>query len=419
MDTRSILAAIALAWILPASSQAPAGAEPTLLELAARSREARIAGDTNAWLEHALATLARAPDHPDLLLGAARAYAASGRAAEALELLGQAIRRGARVDLAAFPEFGELAADEDFAAIAAEAGENRQPVAPPEEFLVIEDTSIEPEGIAYDAISSRLFIGSLNGTIWQVDLGGKLARFAGPDTGLREVLGLKVDPERRLLWAATGVFPDPFSEEPRADAGLTGLLAFHLDDGRRVRDCWLDERPVVRGFNDLALAGNGEVYASDSATNSIYRLRPGSCRFEPVLQDARMSFPNGVALSPDDTKLYGAHIVGLSVVDLARGRRAPLAVPGNGSVNSIDGLVRDGADLLGIQPSRYLARVVRIRLDDAGLAVREVTTISAPPPPGLTPTTGTVVGRHYYSVAGATDAEVTDRRARILRANLR
>jgi hypothetical protein len=52
-------------------------------------------------------------------------------------------------------------------------------------------------------------------------------------------------------------------------------------------------------------------------------------------------------------------------------------------------------------------------------AVRDVTTVSAPPPPGLTPTTGTIVGARYYSVAGATDAETKDRRARILRAQLR
>jgi hypothetical protein len=136
-----------------------------------------------------------------------------------------------------------------------------------------------------------------------------------------------------------------------------------------------------------------------------------------------MSFPNGIALSKDEARLYVAHIEGLSVVDLATGRRTALAVPGNTSVNSIDGLVRDGADLIGIQPSPYLARVLRIRLDDAGYAIREVVTVSSPPPEGLSPTTGVIVGSQYYSVAGVVAPPGTsggqDRRARILRATLR
>jgi sugar lactone lactonase YvrE len=415
----AILAVMSVAWILPASSAPPAAAEPGLLELAARSREARIAGDRAAWLKNGLEVLARAPEHPELLLSAARAYAANGHSAEALDLLGQAVRRGARADPSAYPEFKDLAEDERFAVIESQARNNLRPVAPPEEFLVIEDTSIEPEGIGYDELSRRLFIGSLNGTVWQIDMDGRLSRFAGPDSGLQEVLGLKVDRERRLLWAATGVFPDPYSSEQKPGAGRSGLLALHLDDGRRVRDCWLDERPVMHGFNDMAIAADGDVYASDSTANSIYRLPAGTCRFERVIEDPRMSFPNGIALSADDARLYVAHIEGLSVIDLADGRRAALAVPPNAATNSIDGLVRDGEDLIGIQPSQNLARVVRIRLVDGGTAVRDVTTVSAPPPPGLTPTTGAVVGAQYYSVAGVRDAEVKDRRARILRAKLR
>lgn len=418
MGMRGVLAALPLAWIGTTFAEAPV-AEPTLLELSLRTREARMAGDHAGWLKHGQATLARSPDHPDLLISVSRALAANGRPDEALDLLDEAVRRGARVDLAAFPEYESSRANARFLALAAKGLENRLPVSPPKEFLVIEDTSIEPEGITYDEKSARLFIGSLNGAIWQVGLDGKLERFAGPETGLREVLGLKVDSERRLLWAATGVFPDPFAGEPKKDSGLTGLLAFHLDEGARVRECWLVDRSVEHGFNDLALAANGDVYASDSATNAIYRLPRGECRPERVIQDPRMSFPNGIALSADDTRLYVAHIEGLSVVDLASGRRTALPVPGNAAVNSMDGLVRDGDDLLGIQPSPYLARVLRIRLDAGGAAVREVVTVSSPPPADLSQTTGVVAGSHFYSVAGTLDPETKDRRARILRSNVR
>jgi sugar lactone lactonase YvrE len=418
MGMRGILAALLLAWTGVGFAEAPV-AEPTLLELSLLAREARMVGDHAAWLKHGQATLARAPDHPDLLISVSRALAANDRPDEALDLLDEAIRRGARVDAAALPEYEALRTQGRFRALAARGLENRRPVSPPEEFLVIEDTTIDTEGIAYDEDTARLFIGSLRGGIWQVDLEGNMEAFAGAESGLREVVGLKVDRERRLLWVATSVFPDPFASEPKKDVGLSGVFAFDLDDGARVRNCWLDERPVEHGFNDLALAANGDVYVSDSAANAIYRLPGGECRLERVIQDPRMTFPNGIALASDDAKLYVAHVEGLSVVDLASGRRTALAVPGDAAVNSMDGLVRDGDDLLGIQPSPNLARVLRIRLDERGTTIRDVVTVSSPPPDGLSQTTGVVVGAHYYSVAGVIDPDVKDRRARILRTALR
>lgn len=423
LSTTALLLAAAVAGVA-AGARSEHG-EPSLLELAAKTREARLAGDNAAWLKHGQATLSLAPDHPDLLLSTARALAANGRADDALDLLEQAIRRRARVDASALPEFKDLGGNAHFIALAAKGRENALPVSPPEVFLVIEDTDFQPEGITYDADSARIFVGSLNGEIRQVDTKGELTRFAGPEAGLREVAGLKVDRKRRLLWAATSVFPDfpPTDAPPKTDLGLTGALAFDLDEGRRVRECWLDERPLLHGFNDFALAENGDVYVSDSPANSIYRLRNGECRLEKLIHDPRMTFPNGLALSPDDTRLYVAHIEGLSVVDVISGRRTQLAVPANTAVNSMDGLIRDGADLLGIQPSPNLARVLRIRLSDDGMAIREVVTVSSPPPAGLSQTTGVVVGSHYYSVAGAlnplADTANPHQRARILRADLR
>ena len=401
MTLRGILATLASAWLGAALAEAPA-AGPTLIQQSLRAREARLAGDAKGWLEHGQATLARAPDHPDLLLSVSRAMALNGRANEALDLLEDAIRRGARVDAASFPEYSSLAGNERFTALAAKGRRNMQPVCPPETFLALEDTTIDPEGITFDADSGRL-----------------LGRFATEASGLREVLGLKVDRKRRLLWVATGVFPDLFATTPKPDSGITGVMAFNLEDGARVRECWLDERPVQHGFNDFALAENGDVYVSDSPTNSIYRLPGGECRLERVIQDPRMSFPNGIALSSDGERLYVAHVEGLSVVDLATSRRTALAVPPDTAVNSIDGLVRDGEDLIGIQPSPYLARVLRIRLDGEGMAIREVTTVSSPPPPGVNPATGAIAGEHYYYVANVPDAQAADQRARILRAKLR
>jgi sugar lactone lactonase YvrE len=399
-------------------------ATPALIDLSMSAREARLAGNHKLWLERGQRVLDLAPDHPDLLMSVARALAANGRFDDAAIRLEDAVRRGAGFDLATFPEFKSAPDTPRLSALRDQALQNMEPVAAPEVFLVLENESLRPEGITWDPVGRQLYFGSLNGEIWRADLNGKLQRFAGPGSGLREVLGLKVDAERRLLWAVTGVFPDLIpTGPPKKDVGTTGLHAYDLGSGKRVRDCGLDERPTVHGFNDMALASNGDVYVSNSTDSSIYKLSTNGCKLERILQDHAMSFPNGIALTPDGSRLYVAHVEGISAVDVRTGQRTKLSVPKNAAVNSIDGLVWDGKDLLAIQPTPYLARVARIRLAEDGRSIREVTTMSSRPPPGLNPATGVVVDDHYYMVAGFPDGFAApgqpQPRSHILRARVR
>jgi sugar lactone lactonase YvrE len=394
------------AWVFFAAAMLPAPDTrgQGLIDLSMQAREARLAGNHKLWLERGQRVLDLAPDHPDLLISIARALAANGRFDDAALRLEDAVRRGGGFDLATFPEFKPAPETARLRALRERALGNMAPVAAPEVFLVLENESLRTEGITWDPVGRQLYFGSLNGEIWRADLNGKLERFAGPDSGLREVLGLKVDAERRLLWAATGVFPDLIpAGEPKQDVGTTALHAYDLGTAKRVRNCGLDERPTMHGFNDMALASNGDVYVSDSTVNSIYKLSAGGCKLDRVLQDPAMSFPNGIALTPDGSRLYVAHVEGISVVDVRTGKRTQLRVPKNAAVNSIDGLVWDGKDLLAIQPSPYLARVARIRLGDDGLSIREVTTMSSRPPPGLNPATGVVANGQYYMVTNVPD----------------
>jgi sugar lactone lactonase YvrE len=393
------------------------------MDLVIRTREARLAGDNAGWLQNGQRALALAPDHPDLLISVARALAANGRLPEAIAHLDDAITRGAGFDLSTFPEFKEAETSDALAGVRERALKNRTPVAPPEVFVALSE-QLKPEGITYDPDSEHLYFGSLTGEVWKLDLKGKLTLFAGANAGLREVLGLKVDAKRRLLWFVDGVFPDLFpADEVKKDVGITAVHAFDLRTRTRVRHCLVDERPTLHGFNDLALASNGDVYVTDSTTNTVYRLPKGECKLEAVMQDAAVTFPNGIALTADESRLYVAHIEGISAVDLRSGKRTQLEVPRDAAVNSIDGFAWDGPDLLGIQSTPYLARTARIRLSEDGLAVREVVTMSSRPPQGLNQTTGVVVGKHFYTVAGFPDAIQTPSGqtgvSHILRAELR
>ena len=208
----------------------------------------------------------------------------------------------------------------------------------------------ESEGIAFDPVSRRFFAGTGNGELLAINEAGQVSTFTSGN-GLRQILGIKVDPDRRLLWLVTGRYPDP---DAPADAGTGGIRAYNLDSGAIVTTVEVDERPILHGYNDLALARNGTVFLTDTNTNSIYKLVPGGKVLELLLQDNRMTFPNGVVLTPDQRTLYVAHVEGISAVDVETGSRKLLRAPDNASVNSIDGLLLHNGQLFGVQNSPYL-----------------------------------------------------------------
>ena len=378
------------------------GAEPrrTLLDWVRETRAARLKGDHRTWAEAGLRALELAPDHPDLLVSVARARAALGQEQESLALLRQAIRRGAGIDIPRVPEFQKLAPSPEFLALSEDARKNLAPIPRAQLFALISDTTEPSEGIAYDPTSRRVFVGTNHGEILRADERGSVTVFVPRGSGLLEVLGLKVDVDRQLLWAVNGVFPDLLSRDPpKPEVGVAGVHAFRLADGTVAAKYWLDERPTLHGFNDLALARNGDVYITDSAEGAVYRVHAGKLAL--FVRDQRLTIANGIVLAPDQKRLYVASVEGISLVDTHSRKVERLMVPEDASVNSIDGLAYYRGDLIGVQSSPYLARVVRIALASDGRSVKRVTTINSRSPPEYSQTTAAVAGDQLYVVGGA------------------
>jgi sugar lactone lactonase YvrE len=386
--------AAALSLLFLSAAAAP---QQTLLDWLRATRAARLKADARAWADAGEHALALAPDHPDLLVSVARAHAALGEAPRSLELLRGAVGRGAGIDIARVPELQKLPPSPELAALSDSARANLAPVARAQPFALLRKESLS-EGIAWDPVSRRLFAGTANGQILQVNERGEVSSFV-EGTGLRDVLGLKVDARRGLLWAVSGTFPDLLGGTAKPDDGVSGVQVYRLKDGKLVAKHWLDERPVLHGFNDLALANDGDAYVTDSAQAAVYRVHAG--RLEKFVQDEHLTIANGIALAKDQRRLYVAHVEGLTLVDLKTRKLERVRVPADASVNSIDGLAFDGEDLLGVQGSPYLARVERIELSADGRSVVRVTTVNARTPAEYGQTTAAVAGKDLYVVVGS------------------
>src|SRR5262249_50066118 len=156
-------------------------------------RKARLGGDNKTWLEEGQKTLALAPDHPDLLISVARAQAANGHPSEALELLRQAIDRGAGLEIGRVKQFQGLPPSPERDELSARARAQLARVARAQVFAVIPDATADPEGVEYDPASGRVFTGTVHGEILAIDPTGAVSTFVARGGRLRQVLGIKVD----------------------------------------------------------------------------------------------------------------------------------------------------------------------------------------------------------------------------------
>jgi sugar lactone lactonase YvrE len=351
-----------------------------------------------ARIERLEKMLSSAPDHGGLMFELAVAEAGSGRNADAIRWLEKAVSLGYEFDLAGDARFSRLKKFEPFRELAARLA-TRPPQRGSTLAFRIAERDLIPEGIAWDPVGRRFYLGSLfKKKIVRVGPDGAASDFvASGQDGLWTVLGLRVDPPRRLLWAASAA-----DGREGAAAGSSGLFAFDLDTGKLRARHILDGRPDKHLFNDIAVSAGGEVFVTDSEAGAVYRLAPGGQALEAYLPAGSFVYPNGIALDASDAKLYVADFSrGISIVHIATKTARPLPHPRAVTLHSVDGLYAYGASLVAIQNGPGMERVVRFSLDASGERVTGLRVIESRNPELAVPTTGTIAGSDFFYIANS------------------
>jgi len=274
----------------------------------------------------------------------------------------------------------------------------------------IQDRTLIPEGIAYDAPSHAFFVGSVaHGKVMRVDPDRSVSEFAGEDARLDQVLGLAVDAPRRILYVVSTSALTEKGEQNRRNA----IVAFEIDTRKMVGRF---DVPEARQLNDVAIAPGGRVFTSDSASGAIYEIAvkgPGPTR-ELVPPD-RIRGSNGLAASPDGKKLYVAHSTGIAVVDISTKEVKRVNNETRETVAAIDGLYAWQGELIGVQNLTNPGRVIVISLGKDGESITKVRTLLSHHHNALyEPTTGAIGADAFYLLA-ATGVTHFDRQGRIER----
>jgi hypothetical protein len=256
----------------------------------------------------------------------------------------------------------------------------------------LEDKTLIPEGIAYDAPSRSYFVGSIaKGKILRVAPGNAVSDFANR---LDPVLGIAVDsPRRRLYAVVTSALTEAGRKSPR-----NAVLSYDLDSGRLLRRV---DVPGAVQLNDVNVALGGRVFASDSGSGAVYEIpREGAARV--LLAANQIRGTNGIAASPDAKRVYAAHSTGLAVIDVATGTVKRVDNTTRENVAAIDGLYEWQGELIGVQNLTTPGRVILITLGKDGDSIVRVRTLLSHHHNGLDePTTG-AINEHGFFLLAAT-----------------
>jgi hypothetical protein len=257
------------------------------------------------------------------------------------------------------------------------------------------DPKLIPEGIAYDTKRDRSFIGSVaQKKIVVTDRQGDTRDFSKAEDKLDCVLGLIVDPAREQLYAvSTNGFLDEAKTQRR-----NAVVRYDLKTGR-LADRF--DAPEAMQLNDIAIAPNGTIYATDSMSSTLFRKKPDEKTLTPFGSKGAVAGANGITLGADGN-LYVAISTGIAKIDTSTGTPTRLPQPDAVVTGGCDGLYWYESDLIGIQNVTNPGRVVQIKLADKGTRVAGLIALQSHHHPDFAePTTGAIAHGTLHVIANS------------------
>jgi sugar lactone lactonase YvrE len=271
------------------------------------------------------------------------------------------------------------------------------------------DSTLWPEGVDRDPRTGDFYVASVrHRTIVRLTArGSEHELWPRDDPRIGALLGVRVDPRKRVVWATTSGIPQMEGWTP-ADSGIAALLRIDARSGRIVRRWDLRVAPRGHVLGDLALGPRGDVYLTDSYAPVLYRLRPGADTLERITHPLFRSL-QGMAATDDDRFVYVAdYSRGLLRLRLADGDVRRLGVAAGTDTRGCDGIVLHRGAIVAVQNGASPARIVRFVLNAAGDSIVATQELDRNPALAPEPTIGTMMGDRFVYVANSQWEEFDD-----------
>lgn len=378
---QSLAVALALALAAPASAQ-EAAAPPVWQD--AGGEAGRAAGITDLQ-----ALLAMFPDSASVRRRLLNAYLEAERPADALAEAVELARRGYVFSSGAQEMLLGLAPTEEQRGVLSLQTANAEPIEASEVFASVPAEVHLVESVWSDSRSGSLFVSSVVSRGLRVRRGEGEWEAIAP-AGAGSLSGLAADAASGLLWVGSGVF----DQTPEPASAFRGLIAVDPATGREARRL---AAPAGASPSDLAVAGNGTVYASDPVTGAVYVGRPGAEALEVLVPKGTFRSPQG--LVPWDVGLLVSdYAYGLAFVDKG-GKVWRVAAEGPMLLDGIDGMWRRGDRIVAVQNGARPMRIVELAMAPDGKRVSDLRVLERAHSGWTEPVGGNLSGEELIYVA--------------------
>src|SRR3954454_19655560 len=162
--------------------------------------------------------------------------------------------------------------------------------------ITINDTGVQAENLTSSQDGSIYFGSTAKGTIYRAAPGASQAEpwIQASAAGLTNVLGVLADDKTNTLWVCQN------STGGRGNAPVVGQTALRSFDVKSGAAKGTYPFPSNGGVcNDMAIAADGTVYATESFANRVHRLRPGATALDVWITDQRFAGIDGIAILAD------------------------------------------------------------------------------------------------------------------------
>jgi sugar lactone lactonase YvrE len=369
-------------------------------------------------------------NHPRVIYMLAGACALGGEGDEALAWLNALADMGLVADPQGDPDFDSIKNTDPFEAVVGRLSANAEPVGRSDVAFRIPHARLIPEGIAYDPLSGRFYVGSIyERAIVEIIPNEESAANEGQEAhevrgfatwergdGLWSVFGMRVDPARRTLWACTAAIEQSPGVEA-SELGYAGVFKYDLSSRLVIERYILSNARGKHLFGDMTISRAGDVYVTDSIDRAIYRIDGRTGTFERWMDpNPLFSSPQGISFDDEEHYLFVAdYSYGIFRVGVEDREVRPLPYPDDLAVLGVDGIAYYGDGLIAIQNGVRPNRVIRLHLSSKQDRITGWETLEANHPEFDEPTLGIVVrgparrGATFFYIAnsqwGAFDRE--------------
>jgi WD40 repeat protein len=340
------------------------------------------------------------PYHQGILWNAGVAAALNNKSDQAIDFLNRALNIDATLDLNS-PALTCLKDHPGFLQLRKTKENLLRSVVTSDTAFVLDDRQLHLESVAFDEKDKVLYGGSIHKRkIIKVNRSGRVSDFISSEQhGITSVFSLKVDFQKRILWACSS----PIQEMQHYDsAAVSRLYQFNLNTGKLVNSCQPADTLSGHIFGDLTLNAKGTPFVSDSKNNHIYMYDAKLNKLVSFFSSKEFWNIQGLSFSENDQFLYiSDYVKGIFRLKMKTLELSKVAATYDISLKGTDGIQYYENSLITIQNGVQPNRVVRHYLDATGESFIRSEIIDNAHPAFGEPTIGSLSDGVFYYVANS------------------